>query len=123
MDARTAAVVRGDRLRLDQLLANLVDNAIKHSPADGMVRIGVGTDDGSVRIDVADQGPGIRASEADRVFERFYRVDAARARHDGGAGLGLAISRSIARAHGGDIEVANPGGTGCVFTVRMPASG
>lgn len=123
IEVATDVVARADRHRLDQLLSNLVDNAIKHSPRDGTVRVVVEREDGSVRIDVADEGPGIPASDIERVFDRFYRVEQARARRDGGAGLGLAICRSIARAHGGEIGAANLNGAGCVFTVRLPLAG
>jgi signal transduction histidine kinase len=115
------AVVSGDEVRLDQLLTNLIDNAITYTPAGGTIDVRVDAGNGFVRAEVADDGPGIPAADVPHVFERFHRVDKARTRAGGGAGLGLAICRSIARAHGGDVEVRSTAGAGSVFTVRLPA--
>ncbi len=113
-------VVWGDSDRLDQLLTNLVDNALKYAP-DGQVRVDVRADDGSYAIvEVSDDGPGVPAHDVDHVFDRFYRVDKARARSAGGAGLGLAICREIAHAHHGEISVHNGERGGAVFTVKLP---
>ncbi len=96
----------GDPERMHQVVANLLDNAVRHSPHDGRVWLSAhAATDGVTTIEVADEGPGIPAGEAERVFERFHRVDAARAARDGGTGLGLAISRWIVDAHGGTIRV------------------
>jgi two-component system OmpR family sensor kinase len=111
-------VVIGDRVRLEQLLANLVDNALRATPAGASVRIALVRDGEQVRLSVADDGPGIAADERPLIFERFYRGDPAPS--DAGSGLGLAIARSIARAHDGDIEVASEPGHGSVFTVVLP---
>ncbi len=111
-------VVTGDADRLEQLLNNLLDNAIRHTPRDGQVKITARrTAPGVVTLTVADSGPGIPASELSRLFERFYT-----GRGDGsGTGLGLAIAREIARAHGGDIVAASAPGVGTAFTVTLPA--
>ena len=112
------AVVSGDVSRLDQLLSNLVENAIKYG--DGTIGIRVANTGSHVLAEVADNGPGIPSDDVLHIFERFHRVDKARTRTSGGAGLGLAICRSIARAHDGDIEVRSTVGEGSVFTVRLP---
>jgi signal transduction histidine kinase len=113
-------VVWGDEDRLDQLFTNLVDNAVKYSPDGGEVRIVVKAANGSARIEVSDDGRGIPASELPHVFDRFYRVDKARTRSEGGAGLGLAICRSIVAAHHGRIDVRSIAGEGSVFTAILP---
>ena len=111
----------GDSERMHQVIANLLDNAVRHSPADGRVWLSAHqATDGVTTIEVADEGPGIPAEEAERVFERFHRVDAARAARDGGTGLGLAISRWIVDAHGGTIRVREREPSGCRVTVELP---
>lgn len=120
-DAEHVAMVEADQTRLTQLLVNLVDNGIKYTPAGGTVTVSVAeTRDGPV-LEVADTGVGIAPEHLPHVFERFYRVDKARSRADGGAGLGLAICQWIARAHGGDIRVESQPGRGTAFRVRFPA--
>ncbi|MBI3273416.1 MAG: hypothetical protein HYZ53_30810 [Planctomycetes bacterium] len=111
----------GDASRLKQLLWNLIDNALKFTPSGGTVRITSSRKDGSVLLAVSDTGPGIPAEHQGRLFERFYRADAARSRQLGGCGLGLSIARWIARAHNGDITVASEPGKGSTFTFRAPA--
>jgi signal transduction histidine kinase len=113
-------VLRVDEERLLQVLGNLVANAIRHSPPGGTVVVRAGAVDSRARIEVVDEGPGIRPDEAERVFERFYRSDPARAVTEGGAGLGLAIARWIVELHGGVIrpEAAEP--TGCRMVVELP---
>jgi heavy metal sensor kinase len=115
-------VVDADQTRLTQLLVNLVDNALKYTPAGGTVMVVVDRASDEAVLQVADTGVGIAASHLPRIFERFYRVDAARARSDGGVGLGLAICRWIVEAHGGTIEVESKVGKGTTFTVRLPAT-
>ena len=114
--------VQGDRQKLRRALANLLSNALRHSP-DGepiTVTIAPGTA-GAVTLSVADRGPGIPAEHQPRIFDRFYRADASRARDSGGTGLGLAITRSIIQLHGGDISVRSvPGST--TFELTLPAS-
>ncbi|MCC9311343.1 HAMP domain-containing histidine kinase [Kitasatospora sp. RB6PN24] len=119
-----AAPVLGDEARLRQVVSNLVGNAVKHTPPGTPVRIGVGSVDGSCLLEVADCGPGLTADEAERVFERFYRVDASRSRLDGGgAGLGLAIAAALTRAHGGELTLESGAGRGAVFRVALSATG
>jgi two-component system OmpR family sensor kinase len=119
-----AAFVLGDEARLRQVVTNLVGNAVTHTPTGTAVRIGVGTrEDGRAVIEVADEGPGLTAEQAERVFERFYRVDASRSRQDGGgAGLGLAIVAALTQAHGGAVELDTSPGAGCVFRILLPSA-
>jgi signal transduction histidine kinase len=111
----------GDAERVHQVVANLLDNAVRHSPRDGRVWLSAHANGGSTTIEVADEGPGIPPHELERVFERFYRTDSARNVRDGGSGLGLAIARWIVDAHGGSIraEAREPGG--CRMVVELPA--
>lgn len=120
-------IVRGDEDRMKQVLLNLVDNAIKHTPADGRITISadclMGPDKNhqQIKLSVSDTGPGIPAPDLPHVFDRFYRVDKSRSRELGGAGLGLAIVRSIVEAHGGHIDVESVLGEGTTFNVWLPA--
>jgi heavy metal sensor kinase len=116
------ALVRGDADLLKQLLLNLVDNALTYTPPGGHVDLALYVADGQARLAVGDTGPGIAPAELARIFERFYRLDRARSRRSGGAGLGLAIARWIAEAHGGRIEVQSAVGQGSTFTVVLPLS-
>lgn len=112
--------VRGDEERLDQLLMNLLHNAIKFSPEGGTVTVTTDEHPDGVVISVADQGMGIPRKDRARVFERFYKVDRARQRGQGGTGLGLAIARHIAEAHGGRIWLESEEGVGSVFSFSLP---
>ncbi|MBN2470392.1 MAG: HAMP domain-containing protein [Anaerolineae bacterium] len=112
--------VHADPDRLKQLLLNLVGNAIKYTPPEGAVTLSVWPDGPEAMMTVQDTGEGIPAEDLPHVFERFYRVDKARARKQGGAGLGLAIAHWIAEAHGGRITVSSTVGVGTTFTVRLP---
>jgi two-component system OmpR family sensor kinase len=116
------AIVLGDRDRLYQLMLNLVSNALKFTPEGGKVSLGLSKVNGWARLVVTDSGVGIPPEELPQVFERFYRVDKARTRSQGGAGLGLAIAQRIAHIHGGRIEVASDGvnGHGSTFSVWLP---
>ena len=112
--------VDGDAERLHQVLGNLVGNAIRHSPPGGRVLLRASGRNGVVRLEVEDAGPGIPAEEAERVFERFYRSDHARAAREGGAGLGLAIARWIVELHEGEIRVEDADPHGCRVVVELP---
>ena len=112
--------MRGNRLQLVSAVSNLIDNAVKYSNRDGIVRMSASVVDAQVEIDVADEGVGIPARDIDRIFERFYRVDRARSRETGGTGLGLAIVRHVATNHGGHVSVRSHEGEGSVFTLRIP---
>jgi len=111
--------IRGDRQRLRQLLANLIDNAVKYSPEGGEVAVEATADDGVVRISVADSGPGIPRDQQARIFEKFGRADVAGGSKPG-TGLGLFIARSIAEAHGGRLEVRSQPERGATFTLTLP---
>jgi two-component system, OmpR family, phosphate regulon sensor histidine kinase PhoR len=115
--------VRGDRAQLGLLLSNLLDNALRHTFAKGTVWVRLEATERSATIQVADTGEGIPATELPRIFERFYRVDKARARQTGGTGLGLAIVRHVAEAHGGTVRVDSELGRGSTFTVILPVAG
>ncbi|HEU5130197.1 MAG TPA: HAMP domain-containing sensor histidine kinase, partial [Glycomyces sp.] len=115
------APVLADEARLRQVMTNLVGNAAAHTPPGTPVRIGVGTAGGRAVLEVADEGPGMTAEQAGRVFDRFYRADRSRNRESGAsAGLGLAIARSLARAHGGEVELATAPGEGARFRLALP---
>jgi two-component system phosphate regulon sensor histidine kinase PhoR len=114
------AIVAGDEDRLGQLLANLVHNAIKFSPAGAEVVVHVRADTENVLVEVEDHGPGIPTQDRNRIFERFYKVDRARSRGRGGTGLGLAIARHIVDRHGGHIWVQSEEGSGSSFFVSLP---
>ncbi|WP_307282017.1 cell wall metabolism sensor histidine kinase WalK [Arthrobacter sp. W4I7] len=117
---RTEGMVFGDQDLLVTALRNLIDNAIRYSPANTRVGIGVRSRDGLVSISVTDQGEGLSAEDQERVFERFYRVDAARSRHTGGTGLGLSIVKHVASNHGGEVTLWSQPGQGSTFTLRLP---
>jgi signal transduction histidine kinase len=113
-------VLRVDVDRMRQVLANLVANAIRHSPEVGRVLLSARAEGSTTRLEVADEGPGIPADDLERVFERFYRSDPARSADVGGAGLGLAIARWIVELHGGTIRAATADPTGCRIVVELP---
>lgn len=112
-------VVTGDEMRLRQVVAGLVHNALAHTPTDAALRISARRDGDAVVLAVADDGPGLSPEHAATVFDRFTRGDASRSRHAGGAGLGLAIARSIVEAHGGTLELITAPGAGCTFAIRL----
>jgi two-component system phosphate regulon sensor histidine kinase PhoR len=114
--------VVADRERVLQALANLVDNALKFTPEGGSVRLRAERRAEEVAFVVEDTGPGIPAEHLSRIFERFYRVEPSRARRSGGAGLGLAITKHIALAHGGRVEATNLPEGGARFTLLLPAA-
>ncbi len=114
------AKVFGDQQLLVTAVHNLIANAIQYSPDGSRIGVGVRADNGVVEISVTDQGVGIPEDERDRVFERFFRVDAARSRNTGGSGLGLAIVKHVVQNHGGDVRVWSQLGHGSTFTIRLP---
>lgn len=118
--APQSAVVHGDQAQLVTALRNLIDNAVRYSPENTQVGIGLAVRDGVVSVSISDQGDGLTPQEQDRVFERFYRVDTARSRHTGGTGLGLSIVKHIVGNHGGEVTLWSTPKTGSTFTVRLP---
>ncbi|HEV8473452.1 MAG TPA: ATP-binding protein [Methylomirabilota bacterium] len=113
--------VRGNATALRRAVLNLVENAVKYTPAGGIVELAVTHEGDAAVLAVEDTGPGIAAEDAERVFEPFVRLDAARARDLGGSGLGLAIARSIVAAHDGSIAIERGAAGGARFTIRLPA--
>jgi signal transduction histidine kinase len=110
----------GDPERVHQVVANLLENAVRHTPRGGTVQVRAQRDATGVTIEVLDEGPGIAAADEARIFERFYRADSARASSDGGAGLGLAIAQWIVDLHGGDIHPEPREPHGCRMVVTLP---
>lgn len=115
-----SVLIQGDRSRIKQIIVNLLDNAIRFTPARGRVTVRTSEDATHALLEVVDTGIGIPRASLPLVFERFYRADEARSRDDGGAGLGLSIVRSICSMHGADIEVSSQVGAGSSFRVRFP---
>ena len=120
LDGDAPVQLAADEHRLHQVVANLVSNAIRHSPKGGRVTLRVTGHDGTALLEVVDEGPGIPAEEAERVFERFYRSDHGRAATEGGSGLGLAIARWIVELHGGTIRAEEVEPHGCRMVVELP---
>lgn len=124
--ATGAGTVDGDAVQLARAVTNLLANALQHTPSGGRVAVAVGVSAGSARLTVADGGPGFAADDLEHAFEAGWRGSDARSPHrldlTGGAGLGLAIVRGIARAHGGDASAANAPGGGAVLTLTLPAA-
>jgi heavy metal sensor kinase len=115
-----AITVTGDDEMLKRMLLNLLDNAVKYTPEGGAISIDLGSQDGNARIVVTDTGIGIPAEDQPRIFDRFFRVDKARSRALGGAGLGLSIARWIVEGHGGILSVESAPGQGSAFRVELP---
>jgi signal transduction histidine kinase len=123
LDVRVDAglAVSGDADALHRVLVNLLDNAVRHSPSHGTVTVEATSAGDGTSLVVADEGPGIERASASLVFERFSRLDASRSAASGGAGLGLAIARSIVELHGGTISVGPPAGRGARLLVTLPS--
>lgn len=122
-DVSNGVVVDVDADRLGQVLTNLLDNALRHTPRGGRVQLVAGRDEATVVVRVIDGGDGIPPEHLPRLFDRFYRVDTARDRSHGGSGVGLAIVQAIVRAHGGTVTAASQGsGHGATFTVTLPVA-
>jgi signal transduction histidine kinase len=112
-----------DAQRMFQVLSNLIENAVRHTPGGGHIVVGARRDgDRRVVLSVRDSGSGIPADDLPFVFERFYRADKSRARAEGGSGLGLAIARSIVEAHGGAIRAISRAGSGTTIEVSLPTT-
>jgi two-component system sensor histidine kinase VicK len=114
--------VKADRDRIEQVLINILSNAMKYTPTDGKISIYIGKMYSSVYVKVKDSGIGIPKEDLPRIFERFYRTDKARSREMGGTGLGLAIAKEIIEAHNGEISVTSEIGKGTEFTIKLPVS-
>lgn len=112
--------VEGDRARMKQVVVNLLDNAIKYTPAGGTVKLQVSSEDSKAVLEVADSGVGIAAEVLPKVFDRFFRVDQTRSREGGGAGLGLSIVKAICAAHHGQVQATSTPGQGSRFRVELP---
>jgi len=109
-----------DATRISQVIGNLLENAITHTPEDGRVAVSAHTADDTIEVAVSDTGSGISSEDLPRLFDRFYRADPSRDRSTGGAGLGLTIARRLAEAHGGAIEAQSELGRGSRFTIQLP---
>jgi len=119
-DSCDAVTVQGDRARIKQVIVNLVDNALKYTPEGGRIRVGVSPSGGKAVLEVIDNGIGIPTAALPHIFERFFRVDKARSRDVGGAGLGLSIVKSICTAHSGDVRAESAEGKGSRLVVELP---
>ena len=117
----SGGVVYADSMRLEQMLTNLIDNAIKFNREGGSVTVLLSKTAEKSLISVVDTGEGIVPENLQRIFERFYRIDRGRTRNVGGTGLGLAIVKHLARLHGGEVFVASTLGRGTTFSIELPA--
>jgi two-component system heavy metal sensor histidine kinase CusS len=122
IEVRGDATVQADRILVQRAITNLLTNAIRHADAPGVVSVTIRQEDGKAIVDVTNRGKGIAASQIDRVFERFVRLDSSRARSDGGMGLGLAIVKSIMQAHGGTVHASSPAGGPTTFRLVFAAA-
>ena len=111
-----------DETRVRQIVSNLVDNALTHTPNNGIISISLVGESTGLTMSVSDSGPGISRDDIPRIFDQFYRADQSRTRATGGAGLGLTIVKRLVEAHGGQISVASEPDHGATFTVVLPAS-
>ena len=112
--------VLGDARQLETAVSNLIENAIAYSEADARVTVTSRAAGDAIEIKITDNGIGIGPADLERIFERFYRVDAGRSRASGGTGLGLSIVKHVAAAHGGDVTAWSRLGQGSTFTLRLP---
>jgi two-component system, OmpR family, sensor kinase len=123
LESVEAVDVLGDDHQLRQVVANLLGNALRHTPDEARIRVTLVAGDGRATLAVADDGPGLTPDIAAKVFEPFYRADESRARETGGAGLGLAIVAAIVESHGGEVRLVTAPGAGATFTVALPVLG
>ena len=121
LDGQDPLPVWGDADRLRQVLDNLLDNALRYSASGSVIRVRVQKEAHACIVQVSDSGPGLSQKDQEQIFDRFYRADSARGRQSGGMGLGLAIAKAIAEAHGGRIQVQSQPGAGTVFSLCLPA--
>ena len=119
-DVATGVLVNGDEARLRQVVANLVTNALTHTPRDTPIAMGVKATEDSCTLIVSDEGPGMASDQAAHIFDRFFRIDRGRARNTGGSGLGLSIVASIVAAHDGTVHVDTAPREGTTFRVTLP---
>jgi two-component system, OmpR family, sensor histidine kinase BaeS len=115
--------IEADPGRMTQVLTNILDNALRHTPEGGRILLAAKEVNGMVELSVQDSGPGLSKEDIDRIFERFYRADAARQREDGGSGLGLAIAKSIVQAHNGQLSAESQPGSGLKLKIHLPKAG
>jgi heavy metal sensor kinase len=120
VDAQESLIVNGDKVKLRQLFINILENAIRYTPNDGNISVSAVKKDGNALVAISDTGIGIPPEHLPHIFERFYRVDKARSRAEGGVGLGLAIAKYIAESHGGKIELESQVGKGTTFRITIP---
>jgi heavy metal sensor kinase len=120
VESKQLAMVKGNRVRLKQVVVNLLDNAIKYTPAKGAIQLRVLAANGHAVLEVADNGIGIPPDALPHIFERFYRVDQARSAESESAGLGLAIVKAICTAHGAEVAAESAAGKGSCFRVKLP---
>jgi heavy metal sensor kinase len=120
VDAQQDMIVSGDKTKLRQLFINLLENAVRYTPADGSISVSMTGQENNAVAKISDTGIGIPPEHLPHIFERFYRVDKARARAEGGVGLGLAIAKYITESHNGTIEVQSETGKGTTFTITLP---
>jgi two-component system phosphate regulon sensor histidine kinase PhoR len=121
-EVAASATVHADPKRLEQMLTNLIDNAVRFNRQGGLVAVSSRALPDRHLISVSDTGEGIGPKEMHRVFERFYRVDRARTREVGGTGLGLSIVKHLARLHGGEVTLESDLGIGTKFTIDLPSA-
>ena len=114
-------LVSGDPIHLRRVLDNLLGNALKFTPAGGQIAVRLGLEDQDLVLEVADTGVGIPGDQLERIFDRFYQVDGSMSRRYGGSGLGLALVKDIAKAHGGSVSVESHTGQGSTFRVSLPS--
>jgi signal transduction histidine kinase len=118
MDVPEDLAIEADRVRLQQVLANLLDNALKYTPPGGRVELRAAPDGAGVLLTVRDTGPGIAPEDLPRIWDRLYRGD--KSRNEKGLGLGLSLVKAVVQAHSGTVDVSSQPGAGAVFTVRLP---